>query len=382
MSGATPTLRDKRVVFVVAWPVMGGAERNALQVLLHFARHEGAHVEVLALTAEEGRFRTDLKAAGIPWHPYPVHWFGGRARKAQTLSRLALRLRRLRADVLMPYTTRPNVLCGLVWRLTGASVCVWNQRDLSVSTKFSAEVVARAARRSSLLVANSMVGREYLVSRLGVQPERVCVVFDTVELSSPVMSRLEWRARHNVPADAVAATMLAHFHRGKDHETVLRAWRHVVDRVGDGAILLLAGRSAGTKDAAKAVAYDLDLGASVRFLEDVLDVSGLLAASDIGVLSSQSESAPNALLESMAAGLSVVGTDVPGIREILPSEQTALLVPPRDEEALAAALMQLIADPAARERLGRRNAEHVVARAATPAGHELAALLAQELERA
>jgi glycosyltransferase involved in cell wall biosynthesis len=147
-------------------------------------------------------------------------------------------------------------------------------------------------------------------------------------------------------------------------------------------VLLLAGRSAGTKDAAKAVAYDLDLGSSVRFLEDVVDVSGLLAASDIGVLSSQSESAPNALLESMAAGLPVVGTDVPGIREIVPSGQTGSLVPPRDAEALAAALLELILDPAARDRLGRGNAEHVAARDGTPAGHELAVLLAAELEHA
>jgi glycosyltransferase involved in cell wall biosynthesis len=382
VSAATATLRGKRIVFVVAWPVMGGAERNALQVLLHFARHEGAHVQVLALTAEEGRFRTDLNAAGIPWHPYPVHWFGGKARKAQTLAGLAVRLRRLRPDVLMPYTTRPNVLCGLVWRFTGASVCVWNQRDLSVSTKFSPEVVERAARRSSLLVANSITGSEFLVSRFGVRPDRVRVVLDTVELPTPVMSRSEWRARRELREDAVVATMLAHFHHGKDHETVLRAWRHVVDRVGDGAVLLLAGRSAGAKDAAKAVAYDLDLGSSVRFLEDVVDVSGLLAASDIGVLSSQSESAPNALLESMAAGLPVVGTDVPGIREILPSEQTSFLATPRDAAALAAALVQLIDDQDARERLGRRNAEHIAAREATPAGHGLAVLLAQELERA
>jgi glycosyltransferase involved in cell wall biosynthesis len=381
VSPATATLRGKRIVFVVAWPVMGGAERNALQVLLHFARHEGADVEVLALTAEAGRFRSEVNAAGIPWHPYQVHWFGGKARKARTLAELSLRLRRLRADVLMPYTTRPNVLCGLVWRLTGASVCVWNQRDLSVSTKFSPEVVARAARRSSLLVANSIAGREYLVSRLGVQPDRVRVVFDTVELSSSVVSRSEWRARNEIPAAAVAATMLAHFHRGKDHETVLRAWRHVVDRVGDGAVLLLAGRSAGTKDAAKAVAYDLDLGSSVRFLEDVVDVSALLAASDIGVLSSQSESAPNALLESMAAGLPVVGTDVPGIKEILPPEQFSSLAPPRDAEALAAALMRLIADPNAREGLGSLNAEHIASRNGTPAGQGLAALVAAELER-
>ena len=121
---------------MVAWPVMGGAERNALQVLLHLAHDEGARVDVLALTAEEGRFRTAVNDAGIAWHPFPVHWFGGRGPEGPTLARLAVRLRRFRPDVLMPYTTRPNVLCGLVWPTTGASICVWNQRDLAPSTKF------------------------------------------------------------------------------------------------------------------------------------------------------------------------------------------------------------------------------------------------------
>jgi hypothetical protein len=44
--------------------------------------------------------------------------------------------------------------------------------------------------------------------------------------------------------------------------------------------------------------------------------------------------------------------------------------------------VQLIDDQDARERLGRRNAEHIAAREATTAGHGLAVLLAQELERA
>ena len=381
MSAATSRLRGKRIVFVVAWPVMGGAERNALQVLLHFAHDEGARVDVLALTAEEGRFRTAVNDAGIAWHPFPVHWFGGRAQKGRTLMRLAVRLRRLRPDVLMPYTTRPNVLCGLVWPTTGASICVWNQRDLASSTKFRPELIARAAARSSLLVANSQAGRDYVVSKFGAKPDRVRVLLDSITLPEPSAGRAEWRARHAVAENTIVATMLAHFHHGKDHETLLRAWRVVVDRVGAGVVLFLAGRSAGTKDMAKALAYDLDLGSSVRFLEDVVDVAGLLAASEIGVLSSPSESAPNALLESMTAGLAVVGTDVPGIREIVPAEQDRYLTPPRDHEQLAAVLVELIGDPAARERLGRRNREHVLARSSVSASRGMASLISAELAR-
>ena len=379
MTAVASTLRGKKIVFVVAWPVMGGAERNMLQVLLHLAHDEGARVDVLALTAQEGRFRTAVQDAGIAWHAYPVHWFGGKVYKSRTLARLALRLRRLSPDVLMPYTTRPNVLCGLVWPATGASICVWNQRDLAPSAKFGPGLIARAARGSSLLVTNSQVGRDYLVSELGAKPDRVRVLLDSVTLPEPSAGRAEWRARHAVAENTIVATMLAHFHHGKDHETLLRAWRVVVDRVGDGAVLFLAGRSAGTKDMAKALAYDLDLGSSVRFLEDVVDVAGLLAASEIGVLSSPSESAPNALLESMRAGLAVVGTDVPGIREIVPAEQEGYLTPPRDHEKLAAVLVEIIGDPAARERLGRRNREHVHARSSVPAPRAMASLIATEL---
>ena len=379
MTAVASTLRGKKIVFVVAWPVMGGAERNMLQVLLHLAHNEGAKVDVLALTAEEGRFRTAVQDAGIAWHAYPVHWFGGKVYKSCTLARLALRLRRLRPDVLMPYTTRPNVLCGLVWPTTGASICVWNQRDLAPSAKFGPELIARAARRSSLLVTNSHAGRDYLVSRLGARPDRVSVVLDSVELPEPSASRAELRARHLVAENTVVATMLAHFHRGKDHETLLRAWRLVVDGVGDRAVLLLAGRSAGTKDEVKALAYDLDLGSSVRFLEDVVDVAGLLAASDFAVLSSASESSPNALLESMTAGLAVVATDVPGIREIVPAEQERYLAPRHDPERLAAALVELIADPAERERLGRGNRQHVRSLGRVPAPRAMASLIATAL---
>ena len=132
---------------------------------------------------------------------------------------------------------------------------------------------------------------------------------------------------------------------------------------------------------AKALAYDLDLGSSVRFLEDVVDVAGLLGASDIGVLSSGSESAPNALLESMAVGLPVAATDVPGIREIVPAGQDRYLGPPRDHEQLAAVLVELIGDAALRERLGHANQEHIRSRSSVPAARGMASLISAELAR-
>jgi len=132
----------------------------------------------------------------------------------------------------------------------------------------------------------------------------------------------------------------------------------VVDRMvegGRGAVLLLAGRFDTTHESVKALAYDLELGRSVRFLDQVGDVSGLLGASDIGVLCSNSEGSPNSVIEYMAAGLSVAGTDIPAMREVLSAENHASLAPRGDAEALAARVLELAADEEKRARLGAAN---------------------------
>lgn len=65
------------------------------------------------------------------------------------------------------------------------------------------------------------------------------------------------------------------------------------------------------------------------------------------------EGVPKCLLEAAAAGRPVVTTDMPGCRAAIRPEETGLLVPPRDPEALAAALARLAEDPELRTRLGR-----------------------------
>src|SRR5205085_3817786 len=120
------------------------------------------------------------------------------------------------------------------------------------------------------------------------------------------------------------------------------------------AVLVLAGAFFETHLNLKALAYDLDLGKSVRFLGGVKDVSGLLSAVDVGVHSSVNEGVPNGVLECMAAGLAVVGTDYPGIREAVGSGHD-FLAPPFDVEALAERLIKLALDRDARERAGQAN---------------------------
>lgn len=89
----------------------------------------------------------------------------------------------------------------------------------------------------------------------------------------------------------------------------------------------------------------------VRFLGFRGDLPQLLAAADVVVFPSLYEGLPLGVLEAMAAGRCIVATRIPGILEAVRDGREALLVPPRDVPALAAALARAAGDAALRAQL-------------------------------
>ncbi len=96
----------------------------------------------------------------------------------------------------------------------------------------------------------------------------------------------------------------------------------------------------------------LGLGGHVLFLGDRRDVPAVLAALDVSVLPSSSESLSNVILESMAAGVAVVASRVGGNCELL-TEDRGVLVAPNDEDVLAMAVERLLSDSGERANMGR-----------------------------
>lgn len=111
--------------------------------------------------------------------------------------------------------------------------------------------------------------------------------------------------------------------------------------------------------ALEAQAQAAGVAGSIAFLGVRDDVPELLAGFDAFALPTRFEGLCLAVIEAQAAGLPVVATPVGGIRETVLHEETGLLVPVDDAEALAAALVRLLDDPALAARLaaeGRRRA--------------------------
>jgi glycosyltransferase involved in cell wall biosynthesis len=148
------------------------------------------------------------------------------------------------------------------------------------------------------------------------------------------------------------------FETAKDYPNMLRAFAATCAR-HPGTVLLLAGRGA-LQDETEALARELGVGAAVRFLGVRNDVPALLAAADGYVMSSAWEGMPMVLLEAAAGGLPIVTTRVGGTGEVVLDRETGFLVPPKDPETLASAMVKLMdLGEAERRRMGERGREHI-----------------------
>lgn len=357
---ASSLLTGKRILFVFNNLHLGGAERQALLLARCLVEQYQAEVEFWGFR-EAGRAADLCSELGIPWRIVPFQWAYNKVDRVRNLLRLAWHLRRANPDIIMPYTMLPNVVCGLVWRLSGAELCIWNQRDEG-RDRFHPSIERWAARLTPWFISNARHGADFLSQSVGVDVAKIAVIYNGVDLPAPEAGRQTWRAKLGVDENDFLACMVANLTPYKDHATLLRAWRIVIDRVQPTdyqLVLLLAGRLAAATDSLKALAYDLELGSSIRFLGRVDDIVGLLGAVDIAVFSSFLEGVPNGVLESMAAGLPVVATDIPGIREALGEESNDLLAPPCDSNLLAERVTFLVCHEERRETQGAKNKQRI-----------------------
>ena len=372
-------LRGRRIVFVLGNLELGGAERQALILARYLSEQEQAEVEVWGFN-KSGPIADICEAHGLAWRVVPYPFSKSRFSRLKALVAVGRALRGARPDILLPYTFGPNLVCGLVWKWTGARGCVWNQRDAGI-VPFTSPSVPWAIKWTPLFISNSEAGAQFLTGKLGVEAARVTVIPNGIETVAPAFDRRVWRERLAVDDRCFVACMVANLHANKDHATLLHAWRRVVNEFsanGRTALLVLAGRHDGAYESLATLAAELRINDSVRFAGPVTDVSGLLSAVDVSVFSSRSEGCPNAVLESMAAGLPVAATDVEGVREVLGPGAAPFLTPAGDADTLAEVLLRMANDPDLCARAGYENRERIRRNYESPRMcKETAALLAQ-----
>ena len=151
----------------------------------------------------------------------------------------------------------------------------------------------------------------------------------------------------------------------KAHIELLRAFKLLLDSRPEMRAKLIIVGDGPERAKLEAAAKSLGISDRVIFAGRVTDVSTFYAAADVLANPSHSEGSPYVLLETMAAGVPIVATAVGGVPEMVIDNESALLVSPRNPDAMASAIASVLSDKALALRLSA-NAYALVSKRFSP----------------
>ncbi len=261
--------------------------------------------------------------------------------------RLAAHLRSLGIAVAHAFDFYTNLTLIPAAKWAGTPVVIGSQRQLGdLLTPLQRRAQLTIFRWADCVICNSEAAATQLLQS-GLRRERLAVIGNGLPLSAfadalPVMARRPGLFRIGMIARMNALS--------KNHKLLLQAVARLRSHIKDLEIILVGDgplRPELQRDAEQCGVSDV-----VTFLGDREDVRAILASLDVTVLPSASESLSNAVLESMAAGVPVIATQVGGNMELIGNDR-GILFPPDDATALAAALGKMADDAKLREALGQ-----------------------------
>jgi glycosyltransferase involved in cell wall biosynthesis len=340
-------MKRPRIAMVSLSPLaVGGIETHLLQIF----RELREHFEFLAIGTLAEPFQTDAEALGVDCIPVPA---AGKA-DWSAIIRLRDELRARHVDIVHTHETRAGLLgrlaarwasCRIVHTVhtpsfflpaAGWTVAAYKGAEACLNRFFSDRVIFVSQTILQLYIRERLVSppKAFWIPN-GLEPEWLA----EAPVRSPVRS-------------AVTFLYIGRLSREKGLDLLAQAFGQAAGQhQGIRLRIIGAGPEADTiLRLARAGGWEARLEMPGRMTRR--EARAALQQADVFVLPSRFESMSYTLLEAMACGLPCIATDVGGNADLVESERTGLLVPPRNPAALAAAMLRLAGSPLEREAFG------------------------------
>ena len=336
--------KSHRIALLFEYATLNGGERSMLACLDWLRSHE-TNLEFVAIAPAQGRLADGLAARDITVIPWTIAG-GGAVRMSREETEQALIQAVAQAN---PVLLHANSLA--MGRLTGriaGRLPIPTSAHLRDILNLSGAAIADL-NRNQLLIAVSQATRDSHIAQ-GMDPNRVVVVRNGVDLVQ-VQPRPSsgWLHRElQLPESAILIATIGQIGLRKGQEVLAAAAPEIVRHIPEVHFLLIGERSS-TK--AESVQFEQEI--ERQFAEHNLtphlhrlgyrdDVPELMAEIDLIVHPAHQEPFGRVLLEAAACGVPVVATNVGGTSEIVDDGVTGRLVPPRDPQSLASAVICLL----------------------------------------
>ena len=347
-----PAPRPLPVLFLVTHLETGGAERQLAELVTRMDRTRFRPVVVCQKGG--GPFFEQIVAAGVDAHMLNT--------PRRTDPRFAFRLTRIcrragiRAMVIRGFSTM--VIGIAVGKLLGIRPILMAEH---ATGRIDRDPKKRPIERrlaplvdGAIAVARGQI--PFLLEDKGFDAGRIRVIYNGIDLSqwAPAARDMALLAELGIPENAPVVGILAMLRPEKDHVTFLRAAKLVRKKLPEARFLLVGDGSERAK--LEALVEELGLTGRVLFTGRRTDVPRLVSVFDVSVLSSTTvETFPMAFLEAMAMERPLVTTRVGGVAEMIDDGENGHVVPPRDPDALANALIDVVADRERARAMGRKS---------------------------
>ena len=361
-------MRRIRVAHVITRLCKGGAQENTFHTV-RLANRDRYEVDLISGPAEgpEGSLEDRVREAGITIEHVP-----SLVRQIQPMSdfrawqELTRLFRARHYDIVHTHTSKAGFLGRLAAFRAKVPIVVHTPHGNIFQGYFSQPVTQcfiaaerYAARRTDRIIELTPSGiEEHLACGIG-RREQYTTIFSGIDLSPydrAIAQRAETRRALGFFPDDIVIGAVGRLEPVKGFSYFVSAAKMVADTVPQ-ARFILAGQGALESELREAAA---PLGTQFEILGFRHDVADLMAVMDVFVLSSLNEGMGRVLLEAGAAGTASVATRVGGVPDIVTPERTGLLVPARDAEALAEAILRLVHNRVLRETLGQNARAFVV----------------------
>lgn len=327
--------RTLTVLTVITPSRYSGAERMA--VYLADRLQKRGHRVVFACKHNEQLFQA-LERRGLEARVLPI---SGKANLVAPLV-LAWHAREIKADIIHTHLSSASLWGSMAGQITGVPVLA-HVHALNMLTCF---MLADA------LVACSKGVREYLLEQ-GADPERVHVLYNGLDPAQfeDLPSGEEMREELGIPQDVPVIGEVAHLSPKKGQRYLIEATAKLKERLPE-IVCLLVGEGDDAEELRQHAARH-GVADNVRLLGYRSDAPAVMRAMDVVVLPSVAkEGLGVVLIEAGFVKRPVVGSDAPGIREVIVDGETGFLAPVADAAGLADRIAMILADPELKRRMG------------------------------
>ena len=251
-------------------------------------------------------------------------------------------------DIIHAHTGHAHTLACLARRMAGRGRVIVSRRVAFPPRK---NPISRLKYRcpDRYIAISDCVAQALLA--FGVSKSKIAVVHSGIDMQRFTEEPLP-RAEFGVPEGVPLLGAVGSLVEAKDHATLISAMRILVDT--DPLIHLVIAGEGPLRADLEAQILRLGLEDNIQLLGHRTDIPQLLSALDVFVMSSVSEGLGTSVLDALASSLPVVVTQAGGIPEMIHNEETGLLVPTGNAEALAEGILRLLRDGTAAQQMAER----------------------------